>query len=462
MTIVKQPAVTGTGPSSALRTDRYELTMVEAALASGVARHRAVFEVFARSLPAGRRYGMVAGLGRLVEAIGRFRFGPEELAYLRAEGFLRPETLEWLRNYRFSGDVDAYAEGELFFPYSPVLTIEASFAEALLLETVVLSVLNYDSAVASAASRMVVAAGGRTLVEMGGRRTQEDAAVAAARAAYVAGFDATSNLEAGRRYGVPTAGTVAHAFTMAHRSEAAAFAAQVTAMGPDTTLLVDTYDIAQGIANAVAAAGTGLGAVRIDSGDLAAESRRARALLDSLGATGTRIVVSSDLDEYGIAALSTAPVDAYGVGTSVATGSGAPAAGFVYKLVAIADRPGPRAALRPVAKYSPAKSTTGGRKVAHRLLGDDGYASAERVVAQEDGRPHGGAGGQRARSLQVPVLRVGKVVHSPDLAAMRAFATAARAELGPPHLALDPGPPALDATPGPGLAVTVPGQGYKE
>ena len=447
MTIVKQPAVTATGPSSALRTDRYELTMVEAALASGVAGHRAVFEVFARSLPPGRRYGVVAGLGRLVEAIGRFRFGPEELAYLRSEAFLRPETLEWLRSYRFSGDVDAYAEGELFFPSSPVLTIEAGFAEALLLETVVLSVLNYDSAVASAASRMVVAAGGRTLVEMGGRRTHEDAAVAAARAACIAGFDATSNLEAGRRHGVPTAGTVAHAFTMAHHSEADAFAAQVAAMGPDTTLLVDTYDMAQGIANAVAAAGTGLGAVRIDSGDLAAESRRARALLDSLGATGTRIVVSSDLDEYGIAALSTAPVDAYGVGTSVVTGSGAPAAGFVYKLVAIADRPGPHANLRPVAKQSPHKATVGGRKLAYRLLGDDGLARSELLVAQPARGADTAAGGSQARALQVPVLRAGEVVHSPDLAAIRAFAAAARSEMSPHHLALGPGPPALDAAP---------------
>ena len=349
--------------STALLTDRYELTMLEAALASGLAAHRAVFEVFCRRLPPGRRFGIIAGQGRLATLLPQVRYGERELAAL---DFLRPEACDWLRERDLSVQVDAYPEGEVFVPGSPVLTVEGCFGEGLLLETLVLSVLNADSAVASAAARMVLAAAGRPLLEMGGRRTHEQAAVAAARAAYVAGFAMTSNLEAGRRHGVPTAGTSAHAFTLAHEDERDAFAAQVGTLGVGTTLLVDTYDTEQGIRNAVAVAGTGLGAVRLDSGHLPEEVPRARALLDALGATGTRIVVTGDLDEHSIAGLAAQPVDVYGVGTSVVTGAGAPTAGFVYKLVAVARRPGPDAPLVPVAKTSRGKSTVGGRKWAYR------------------------------------------------------------------------------------------------
>src|SRR6185437_10360174 len=173
-------------------------------------------------------------------------------------------TLDWLESYRFSGRIRGYAEGELYFPGSPVLVVEGSFAEAVVLETLALSVFNYDSAVASAAARMVSAAGERPLAEMGSRRTGERSAVAAARAAYIAGFGATSNLEAGREWGIPTMGTAAHAFTLLHDSEEAAFTAQVAALGSGTTLLVDTYDVTAAVALAVKVAGTGLGAVRID------------------------------------------------------------------------------------------------------------------------------------------------------------------------------------------------------
>jgi nicotinate phosphoribosyltransferase len=375
--------------SSALLTDRYELTMLESALQTGLAAHRAVFEVFARRLPEGRRYGVLAGQGRLHGLLEEFVFGPGELAALE-EVVDRP-TRDWLDGRRLGGDITAYAEGETFFPGSPVLTVEACFGEGVLLETLVLSVLNHDSAVASAAARMVVAAKGRPLIEMGSRRTQEQAAVAAARAAYVAGFAATSNLEAGRRHGIPTAGTSAHAFTLAAADEKTAFRAQVAALGPGTTLLVDTYDTAQGIRNAVEVAGPELGAIRLDSGDLADETRRARALLDSLGATGTRIVVTGDLDEYAIAALESTPADSYGVGTSVVTGSGAPTANFVYKLVAIADSDDPAAPLRPVAKTSVGKATVGGRKWAARTGTD------EVLRLTRDGFPAG------ARMLQGPL-----------------------------------------------------------
>jgi nicotinate phosphoribosyltransferase len=321
--------------STALLTDHYELTMVQAARQSHTADRRAVFELFPRRLPPGRRYGVVAGVGRALDAIEEFRFDAADLTAL--EGVVDAGMLDWLASYRFSGDVWGYAEGEAYFPHSPLLVVEGTFAEAVLLETVLLSIYNHDSAIASAASRMTLAAGERPCIEMGSRRTHEEAAVAAARAAYVAGFAATSNLAARARHGVPSAGTSAHSFTLLHDTEADAFRAQVQTLGVGTTLLVDTYDVAEAVALAVEVAGTGLGAVRLDSGDLGEVAREVRAQLDGLGATGTRIVVTSDLDEHAIAALAAAPVDAYGVGTQLVTGSGHPTCGFVYKIVARED-----------------------------------------------------------------------------------------------------------------------------
>jgi len=387
-------------PSTALLTDRYELTMLDAAIESGVAGRRAVFEVFARSLPPGRRYGVLAGVGRLIDALDRFRFGGGEVAWLVGEGIVSEETGEWLRSFRFSGDLDAYAEGECFFPGSPVVTLESTFGEAVLLETLVLSILNYDSAVAAAASRMVGAAEGRPVVEMGSRRTHELAAIAAARAAYVAGCSSTSNLEAGRAFGVPTAGTASHAFMLAHPDERTAFAAQLDAMGTSTTLLVDTYDVNAAIRAGVELArergAEGPGAIRLDSGDLLDQAMKARVLLDELGATGTAIVITSDLDEYSIAALARAPVDTYGVGTRIVTGSGAATAGFVYKLVAIASENGRLAELKPVEKRSPAKHTLGARKHASRWIDDEGRARVEFVRPIFDDA--GSGPGESARS----------------------------------------------------------------
>ncbi|MEU5941282.1 nicotinate phosphoribosyltransferase [Micromonospora sp. NPDC047548] len=358
----------------ALLTDHYELTMVSAALKDGTAERRCAFEVFTRRLPTGRRYGVVAGTGRLVELIRDFRFDADEVDFLRRTGVVDDRVAEWLAGYRFTGDVDGYAEGELFFPGSPILTVSGGFAECVVLETLVLSVLNHDSAVAAAAARMVTAARGRTLIEMGARRAHEEAAVAAARAAYLAGFRFTSNLAAGQRYGIPTAGTAAHAFTLLHDDEKAAFASQVATLGKDTTLLVDTYDISQGIRNAIEVAGPELRAVRIDSGDLAVIAHQSRELLDSLGATETKIIVSGDLDEYAIAALAAEPVDMYGAGTAVVTGSGAPTAGLVYKLVEVAGR--------QVVKRSEQKATIGGRKVAVRRHKPTGTATEEVIVPQ--------------------------------------------------------------------------------
>ncbi|MDQ4502082.1 nicotinate phosphoribosyltransferase [Sinomonas sp. ASV322] len=361
-------------PRTSLFTDHYELTMLQASLHSGAAHRRAVFEVFARRLPDGRRYGVVAGTGRLLEGILGFRFKDEELAFLGRTGVVNRETLDFLADYRFSGDVWGYAEGEVYFPNSPVLIVESTFAEACILETYLLSVLNHDSAIASAASRMTIAANGRPCIEMGSRRTHEESAVAAARAAVVAGFASTSNLAAGLRYGLRTVGTAAHSFTLLHDSERDAFEAQVASMGPGTSLLVDTYDVETAVRTAVDIAGDRLGAVRLDSGDLIGQAHWVRRLLDELGNVNTRIVVTSDLDEYAIAALAAAPVDSYGVGTSLVTGSGAPTASMVYKLVSRTDDDGDFVS---VAKAAKNKQTVGGRKYALRRLGDDGLATAE-------------------------------------------------------------------------------------
>lgn len=360
--------------STALFTDHYELTMLQAALHSGAAHRRCVFEVFTRRLPAGRRYGVLAGTGRFLEGLANFRFGEEELDFLASTKVVNDETLEFLRNYRFTGNISGYAEGEIFFPHSPVLRVEGTFAEAVILETYLLSILNYDSAVASAASRMSSAAGNRPCLEMGSRRAHDEAAVSAARAAIIAGFTGTSNLEAGRRYGLNTIGTSAHAFTLLHDSEEEAFKAQLESLGKGTTLLVDTYDVEKAVRLAVELAGPELGGVRLDSGDLVTQAAWVRELLDSLGNHATKITVTSDLDEYAIASLAAAPVDSYGVGTKLVTGSGAPTSSMVYKVV---SRENSEGVMEPVAKASTGKGSKGGRKTAVRRINERGTATAE-------------------------------------------------------------------------------------
>ena len=420
--------------TTALLTDHYELTMLQAALRSGAAHRRSVFEMFARRLPGGRRYGVVAGTRRALDAIAEFHFDDADLTFLAAQRVVDDATLEYLAGYAFAGDVSGYAEGEAFFPGSPLMVVEGTFAEAVLLETVLLSVYNHDCAIASAASRMTTVAGERPCIEMGSRRTHEEAAVAAARAAVLAGFAASSNLEAGRRYGVPTTGTSAHAFTLLHDDEAAAFRAQVDALGVGTTLLVDTYDVVEGIRTAVEVAGPGLGAIRLDSGDLPTLARAARRQLDELGADGTRVLVTSDLDEFAISGLMAAPVDGYGVGTSLVTGSGAPTAGMVYKLV---QRDGV-----PVAKRSEGKNSTGGRKSAVRRHDADGTAVAE-VVTSGRVEPRDGD-----RQLVVPLVRGGEPVtpSSPAeaLAAAAAHHRRVREALPAEAWALSRGEPVLE------------------
>ncbi|NNH74587.1 nicotinate phosphoribosyltransferase [Nocardia uniformis] len=426
--------------STALLTDQYELTMLAAALADGSAHRNCTFEVFARRLPHGRRYGVVAGTGRLLAALAEFRFGEPELAIVSK--FLDTRTVEWLRDYRFTGDIDGYPEGELFFPGSPIVTVRGTFAECVLLETLILSIYNHDSAIAAAAARMVSVCGGRRMIEMGSRRTHELAAPASARAAYLAGFDATSNLEAARTFGVPTAGTSAHAFTLLHSGadgahEAAAFRSQVDALGVGTTLLVDTFDITNGVATAIEVAGPELGGVRIDSGDLGVLARQVREQLDALGATRTKIVVSGDLDEYAIASLRAEPVDAYGVGTSLVTGSGAPTAGMVYKLVEVDGV--------PVAKRSSHKESRGGTKAAIRLARHTGTIVEEIVYPASAARPE--LNGYEVRELRTPLVRGGEVLaDQPTLRESRELLARGLVSLPWEGLKLSAGDPAIPTT----------------
>lgn len=404
--------------------------MLQAALRDGSANRQVTCEVFGRRLPNERRYGVVAGTERVLRAVEDFRFSANQLAEM---DFLDEQTKEYLRHYRFSGQIDGYREGELYFPNSPILTVRGTFGECLILETVILSIMNADSAVASAASRMVTAADGRPIIEMGSRRTHEYAAVTSARAAYLAGFEATSNLEAGYRYGIPVSGTAAHSWTLAHTNpdgtpnEEAAFRSQIDTLGVETTLLVDTYDITKGVETAVKVGGPQLGGVRIDSGDLGAVTRRVRKQLDDLGNHNTNIVVSSDLDEFAIAGLRGDPVDVYGVGTSVATGSGAPTAGMVYKVVEVDGI--------PVAKRSTSKQSVGGAKRALRTYRSSGVAVEEIVYPFEAPAPD--TGQLDTREMTIPLMRDGHIVDGlPDLHASREYLDQARKTLPWEGLAL--------------------------
>jgi len=426
-------------PTTALLTDHYELTMLRAALQAGTADRRCVFELFSRRLPPGRRYGVVAGVGRALRALRHFRFDDEALRFLTEADVVDAATAGWLADFAFTGDIWGYPEGEMYFPGSPVVIVESTFAQGVILETVLLSIYNHDSAIASAGSRMTAMAGNRPCIEMGSRRTQELAAVAAARAAYIVGFEATSNLEAGRRYGVPTRGTSAHSFTLLHGDERQAFNAQIAALGEDTTLLVDTYDVFEAVKVGVELTGGRLGAVRLDSGDLGLLATQVRQLLDSLGATRTRIIVTSDLDEFTISGLSGAPVDGYGVGTSLVTGSGHPTCGFVYKLVARAESDAADAPLVAVAKRSVAKTSIGGRKYALRRRTSSGVAEAELIGV---GRPAIDDGDDR--DLLALLVKGGEVVGEESLEQARERHRSSLAELPLEAMKMSRGEPVID------------------
>ena len=425
--------------STALLTDHYELTMLQAALRD---RHRppalASSSCSPAGCPTGRRYGVVAGIGRLLDAIEALpvrRRPSSPCSLTRASSTTRRSSAS--RSYRFTGDIWGYAEGEVYFPDSPLLVVEGSFAEAVLLETVLLSIFNHDTAVASAASRMTCAAGDRPCIEMGSRRTHEEAAVAGARAAYVAGFATT--LQPPRPPGVRRPDR-RHQRALVH---AAARDRGGRVPRPGERARRRHHAAGRHLrhrggraASRIEVAGTDLGAVRIDSGDLGVLAHQVRAQLDELGATKTRIVVTCDLDEFAIAALASAPVDGYGVGTPLVTGSGHPTCGFVYKLVAREDSGGEMVG---VAKRSKDKISIGGRKYALRRLSPDGIAEAEVIGI---GQPAENDGDDR--SLLVPLVPDGEVVGRESLDDARARHLRARAELPLVARQLSQGEPAIE------------------
>lgn len=326
-------------PVSALFTDFYELTMLQAYWRRGMSG-RAIFSLYYRTLPKTRNYLLACGLEHVLDALEGFAFSPEDIAYLRGLDRFRPDFLDWLRDLRFTGDVWAVREGTPVFPQEPILEIEAPIAEAQLLETVVMNQINVSMLIASKAARVVNAAEGRPVVDFGARRAHGiDAANKAARAAYIAGCVATSNTLAGRLFGLPVSGTMAHAFVSAAPSEYEAFETFVD-LYPGTVLLVDTYDTLEGVDTVIRLAEhrgrLDASAIRIDSGDLDGQSREARRRLDAAGLEGVKIFASGGLDEYKIEALvmAGAPIDAFGVGTAVTSSSDAAEVDVSYKLSA--------------------------------------------------------------------------------------------------------------------------------
>ncbi|MDO8433704.1 MAG: nicotinate phosphoribosyltransferase [Candidatus Binatus sp.] len=368
----------------ALFTDLYELAVGAALLEHGF-NETASFELSMRRMPPGRGYMVAAGVERLIEALEEYRFDAEAIAHLESLQLFKPEFLDYLSRLRFTGSVRAIPEGALYFANEPILEIRAPIIEAQLIETLVLNQLGFASIVATKAARCFSVAGGRRLVDFGPRRAQgADAALIVARSSYIAGFHGSANVLAGKRYGIPVYGTMSHSFVMAHEHERDAFRDFTASFLTLSTLLVDTYDTLRGVENAaqIAAAmrerGVKIQGVRLDSGDLQELSRKTRRILDAAGFPEIAIVASGDLDEYKIAELvdSRAPIDAFGVGTSLAVSDDAPAADFVYKLVEYAGH----ARL----KMSQNKASTPGRKQLFRAHSATGAIYADMVgIADE-------------------------------------------------------------------------------
>jgi len=397
-----------------LVTDRYELTMADAYLAEGSAEQPVAFELSVRELPADRGYLIAAGLEQALEYLTELRFDEASLRYLRESGTCTPALCARLAGMRFDADVHAVAEGAVVYAGEPLLRVEGSRLVCQIVETMLLSTLNFQTLVATKASRCVEAAAGRPVVDFGLRRAHGgQAGVLAARAAYLGGCVGTATVAAGRRWNIPTVGTIAHSYVMGHDSELAAFAAFLELHPQDATLLIDTYDTLAGAANTVEAArrsGHRPQAVRLDSGNVSDLAGQVREVLDAGGLGETTILVSGDLDEYRIEQILAggAPVDGFGVGTQLVTGGDAPALGGVYKLV---ESDG-----RPVMKTSSHKATLPGRHQVFRDGDDDTIGLAGEALP---GRP-----------LLEPVLAGGRrLAEQEPLAALRARARAEVAAL---------------------------------
>lgn len=420
---------------SALATDLYQVTMMAGYHASGHTEPR-TFELFVRELPAQRQFLVAAGLEQAFEYLAGLHFTADEIAWLRALPALSdvPASFfdSYLPGFRFTGDVWAVEEGEVVFSHEPILRVTAPAAEAQLVETALLAIVTFQTSVASKAARVVAAAAGRAVIEFGSRRAHGlEAACLAARAAYVAGCDGTSNLEAGRRFGVLVSGTMAHSWVMGFSDEIDAFRQYMQIFGSHSTLLIDTYDTLTA-ARRIVSAGLRPTAVRLDSGDLLELSRGVRRIFDEGGLPGTRIIVSGDLDEQRIGGLMAAgaPIDGFGVGTAISTVRDAPALGGVYKLVETTEG----GTARPTVKLSTGKRTFPGRKQVWRVT--EGGRAAYDVMGLE------GEHAQDGRPLLVRALRQGARVRAPEpLAEARARCAERVAQLPDAIRAIEPGPP---------------------
>lgn len=368
---------------SALITDLYQLTMLAAYRKLGLDQ-TAVFELYARRLPPERGFLLVAGLEQALEYLEQLRFEPAELDWLAGLGRFEPAFLEWLATLRFTGEVHAVPEGTVLFADEPWLRVVAPLPEAQFVESRLINLLHYQTVVASKAARCVLAAQGRTLIDFGMRRAAgAEAACLAARAAVVAGFAGTATVEAGRRYGLELYGTMAHSFVQAHDTERAAFAGFAGCQPDNTTLLIDTYDTRAAAREVVSLRRSGLrvGAVRIDSGDLAALSRAVRTILDDGGCTDVKILVSGTLDEYQVERLVAvgAPIDTFAIGTRLGTSADAPALDCAYKLEEYGGK--------PRRKRSWGKETWPGRKQVYRTHDSSGRIAVDTVALESEGAP---------------------------------------------------------------------------
>lgn len=398
---------------SLLLTDLYELNMLAAYLSGGMTG-TAVFDFFVRKLPPARAFLVAAGLAQVIEFLESARFSEEEIDWLRRSGRFPDETLDALAGFRFTGDVDAMPEGTVCFADEPILRVTAPLPEAQLLESRLINLLHYQTLIASKATRMVLAAPGKTLLDFGLRRAHgAEAGLLAARAAYLAGFAGTATVLAEVRFGIPASGTMAHSFVQAHKSEREAFLAFARARPKAVILLLDTYDVEAAtrtvidIAPTLAGEGIEIRGVRLDSGDLAAQARLVRGLLDAAGLSTIRIFASGGLDETSLRALAASPIDGFGIGTSLTTSSDAPALDCAYKLTEYAGL--------PKRKRSMGKATWPGRKQVFRTHGDDGRMAGDVLSLEGDPQP--------GMPLLVPVMRGGRSLGTlPDLAAARAYA----------------------------------------
>jgi nicotinate phosphoribosyltransferase len=401
--------------TGALLTDLYQLNMIQAYLDHGETKP-AVFEFFMRKLPARRGFLMAAGLDQAVDYLEHLQFSDEEIAWLARTGRFRQNFLDYLSGIRFTGDVHAMPEGTIYFADEPILRVTAPMPEAQLVETRLTNILHFQSLIASKAARMILAAPGKVLVDFGLRRSHgAEAGLMAARASYVAGFAGTATVLAEQSWGIPTFGTMAHAFIQAFDDEAEAFEKFARSRPENLTLLIDTYDTEAAARKVVALAprlkeaGIAIRAVRLDSGDLAALSRSVRRILDAGGLAGVSIFASGGLDEDSIAALvaAGAPIDGFGVGTSLTTSADVPALDCVYKLEEYAGL--------PRRKRSAGKATWPGRKQVWRRYGPDGRMTGDVISVESDP--------QAGEPLLVPVMQGGRrITPGPTLADSRARA----------------------------------------